>query len=64
MCAQISAVESADKVSCVARKEEREARGLLNQLETPHTSTRDESRWKRGGVPVPRKVRALFRCHT
>jgi hypothetical protein len=57
----IYVVESTDKVSCTARKEEREARGLFDELETSHASTRDER--QRGGVPYPRKVRSLSRCH-
>ena len=42
VCADIYVAESTDKVSCTARNEEREARGLLDQLETSHASTRDE----------------------
>ena len=54
VCADIYVVESTDKVSCAARNEEREARGLLAQLETSYASTRDE-RQQRGVIPCPRR---------
>jgi hypothetical protein len=52
--ADIYVVESTDNVSCAARNEEREARGLLDQLETSYASTRDDR--QRGEIRYPRRV--------
>ena len=56
VCPDIYVVESTDKVSCAAWNEEREARGLLDQLKTPHASTRDE-RQRGGSISYSRRVR-------